>query len=455
VIDKEHAHARALSATGEASGIKSGIFMVDASKGFMKDGNKNRLRAQDIHKIVDVFTHQRELPRYSRMVPLSEIAANDYNLNIPRYIDSSEAEDLHDLSAHLQGGIPNRDIDALQNYWRVFPGLRATLFEPQREGYSRARVRASEVKTTILNHPEFRTFAEQSLEPFASWCELAALDQIRPGDSPKQLIGQIGEDLLEHYAAVPLLDRYDIYQILMDYWADSLQDDVYLLVQEGWQTGRILRELVAKKGEKLKEQPDLVIAKTKYKADLIPPALIVARYFAEQQAEIDRLQAELDSAAQALESYLEENSSDDGLLSDALNDKDKVTKASVTARLKLATDPEEIAALKQAKKLFDAEAKAKKALKAAQEALDQSVFHQYPKLSEAEIKTLIVEDKWLTTLKARIEAEIERITQQLANRVKELEERYAEPLPAITRQVEALSEKVAGHLKAMGLEWTL
>jgi len=443
VIDKENAHTR------------KGIFMVDASKGFMKDGNKNRLRAQDIHKIVDVFTHQRELPGYSRMVSVSEIAANDYNLNIPRYIDSSEAEDLHDLSAHLQGGIPNRDIDALAAYWRVFPSLRHTLFRTDREGYSRCLVPAAEVKSTILNHPEFRAFAEQSLQPFTAWCELAALDQIRPGDSPKQLIEQIGEDLLEAYEPVPLLDRYDIYQILMDYWADSLQDDVYLLVQEGWQTGRILRELVAKKGEKLKEQPDLVIAKTKYKADLIPPALIVARYFAEQQAEIDRLQAELDSAAQALESYLEENSSDDGLLSDALNDKDKVTKASVTARLKLATDPEEIAALKQAKKLFDAEAKAKKALKAAQEALDQSVFQQYPKLSEAEIKTLIVEDKWLTTLKARIEAEIERITQQLANRVKELEERYAEPLPAITRQVEALSEKVAGHLKAMGLEWTL
>jgi type I restriction enzyme M protein len=440
VIDKEHAHTR------------KGIFMVDASKGFMKDGNKNRLRAQDIHKIVDVFTHQRELPRYSRMVPLSEIAANDYNLNIPRYIDSSEAEDLHDLSAHLQGGIPNRDIDALAAYWRVFPGLRATLFEPQREGYSRARVKAGEVKTTILNHPEFRTFAAQSLQPFTAWCERAALDQIRPGDSPKQLIGQIGEDLLEHYAAVPLLDRYDIYQILMDYWAETMQDDVYMLVQEGWQAARQLRELVAKKGEKLKEQPDLVIAKTKYKADLIPPQLIVARFFADEQAQIDRLQSELDSATQELDSYLEENSSDDGLLSDALNDKDKVTKATVTARLKLATDPDEIAALKQAKKLFDAEARAKKALKEAQEALDLAVFKQYPQLSEAEIKTLIVEDKWLATLKARIEAEIERITQQLANRVRELEERYSEPLPTIEQSVSALSDKVYAHLAAMGMQ---
>jgi type I restriction enzyme M protein len=119
VIDKENAQARA------------GIFMVDASKGFQKDGNKNRLRAQDIHKIVDVFTRQIELPRYSRMVPVNEIAdpANDYNLNIPRYIDSSEPEDLHDLEAHLRGGIPNRDIDDLSEYWDVFPTLRKALFK--------------------------------------------------------------------------------------------------------------------------------------------------------------------------------------------------------------------------------------------------------------------------------------------------------------------------------------
>ncbi|MCX2801108.1 type I restriction-modification system subunit M [Microbulbifer thermotolerans] len=441
VIDKEHSHAR------------RGIFMVDASKGFMKDGNKNRLRAQDIHKIVDVFTHQRELPRYSRMVPLSEIATNDYNLNIPRYIDASEPEDLHDLSAHLQGGIPNRDIDALAPYWRVFPSLRSTLFQPAREGYSQSLVKAAEVKTTILNHPEFQAFAAQSLQPFSAWCGQAALDQIKEGDNPKQLIHRIGETLLESYSEAPLLDRYDIYQILMDYWAETMQDDVYLLVQEGWQAGRVLRELVVKKGEKLKEQPDLVIAKTRYKTDLIPPQLIVARFFAAEQAQIDQLQSAVDSATQALESYLEENSGDDGLLADALNDKDKITKASVTARLKLATEPDEVAALKQAKKHFDAEARAKKALKEAQEALDLAVFKQYPQLSEAEIKTLIVEDKWLATLRTRIEAEIERITQQLANRVKELEERYAEPLPALTQQVESLSDRVAGHLRAMGLEW--
>lgn len=439
VIDKEHAQTR------------DSIFMIDASKGFIKDGNKNRLRSQDIYKVVEVFTKQLELPLFSRKVALNEIAANDYNLNIPRYIDSSEAEDLHDLSAHLQGGVPNRDIDALDRYWQIFPSIRATLFKPAREGYSDALVKASEVKNIILNHDEFKQFAINSLQPYYVWADAIALTKIAKEDKPKELIAEIGESLLQSYSQIPLLSKYDIYQILMDYWTDVMQDDVYVLVQDGWTAGKGLRELVVKKGEKLKEAPDLVISKTKYKADLIPPALIVARYFAEEQAKVDALQSTLDNASQALETYLEENSGDEGLLSEALNDKDKVTKATVLNRLKVATDSDEKATLKQAKKLFDDEADAKKALKEAQEALDLAVFKQYQKLSIDEIKNLVVNDKWQATLQRNIEAEIERVTQQLANRVKELEERYNEPLPNMIQSVESLDDKVVGHLKAMGL----
>ncbi|MDP4490367.1 N-6 DNA methylase [Pseudoalteromonas piscicida] len=459
VIDKEHAQKAIIESNGSfteddtALPTISGrpIFMIDASKGFIKDGNKNRLRSQDIHKIVDVFNKGLELERYSRLVPIDEIAANDYNLNIPRYIDSSEPEDLHDLSAHLQGGIPNRDIDALEHYWQVFPSIRATLFTHLRDGYSHALVEASQVKSTILAHQEFKDFAARSLLPFKQWISEAKLKEIKVGDNPKNFIFTISENLLNSYANSDLLSKYDIYQILMDYWADTMQDDVYVLVQDDWQAGNTLRELVAKKGEKLKETADLIINKKKYKAELIPPSLIVARYFAEQQAQVDALQAKQDEATQALESYLEEHGGEEGLLVEALNDKDKITKASVAARAKLAIDIDEVEALKQATTLFNAEATAKKAVKEAQEALDLNVFNQYPKLDIDEIKALIVDDKWLATLQANIVAEIERVTQQMANRVKQLEERYSTPLPKLTKSVAELSDKVAGHLKAMGL----
>ncbi|MDP5146539.1 type I restriction-modification system subunit M [Shewanella sp. ULN5] len=473
VIDKEHAQKAVLSnestinSNSDIAIAGRSIFMIDASKGFIKDGNKNRLRSQDIHKVVDVFNKGLELERFSRLVTIDEIAKNDYNLNIPRYIDSSEPEDLHDLSAHLQGGIPNRDIDALEHFWQVFPSIRATLFkpapEPKRSGYSHCMIEASKVKASILAHQEFKDFAARSLLPFKAWVKQAALTEISLGDSPKELIHDISENLLTAYANSELLSKYDIYQILMDYWSDTLQDDVYVLIQDGWQAGNTLRELVVTKGDKSansKETPDLIVNKKKYKAELIPPSLIVARYFVAEQAKVDALQAKQDEAAQTLEAYLEENASsgtgsEDGLLADAMNDKDKITKASVAARLKVATDSEELTALRHATKLFTSDGNAKKAVKEAQEALDVAVFNQYPKLSIEDIKTLIVDDKWLATLQANIIAEIERVTQQMANRVKQLEERYSTPLPTLSKSVDDLSYKVAGHLKAMGMEWSL
>ena len=114
--------------------------MIDAAKGFRKDGPKNRLREQDIHRIVDTFTRQIDVPRYARMISVDEIAdpRNDFNLNLPRYIDSTEPEDLHDIDAHLHGGIPERDVVSLNYYWQVLPGMRSCLFEICRSAWLRA-----------------------------------------------------------------------------------------------------------------------------------------------------------------------------------------------------------------------------------------------------------------------------------------------------------------------------
>ena len=432
---------------------RDAIFMIDASRGFIKDGNKNRLRSQDVQKVVDVFTSRLELPKYSRNVPLSEIEENEYNLNIPRYIDSSEPEDQHDLFAHLNGGIPNRDIDSLAAYWEVFPALRRALFKPMEGDYSEAIVPPMEVKQTILNHEEFKAFAKESLTPFETWAVESNLPSIAIGDQPKAFIHRISQSLLAHYADRLLLNQYDIYQLLMDYWSETMQDDLYILTQDGWSAGNRLRELVVKKGEKSKETPDFIINKKHYKADLIPPALIADRYFNAEQEAVTEAQSALDTITQTLESFIEEHSGEEGLLTEAMTDKDKVTKTSVNQRLKIATDPEEKAILKEAKKYFDQETKAKSDLKKAIEALDLAVFKKYPELTESEIKTLIIEDKWLQTLRNNIIAEIERITQRLANRVKELEERYAESLPMIDLEVKTLEAKVTEHLKAMGLTW--
>lgn len=450
VIDKEHAHAR------------TGIFMIDASKGFIKDGNKNRLRAQDIHRIVDAFRRQLEVPRYARLVPVAEIAsaANDYNLNIPRYIDSSEPEDLHDLDAHLNGGIPNRDIDALEAYWTVFPSLRKALFKRgDRSGYSNPRIEAQQVKATILAHDEFQAYAERVKGVFGKWRKAhePLLKGLKINDLPRQVIHRLSEDLLVRFSDLPLLSRYDVYQRLMDYWFDVMQDDVYLIAADGWNEAAKPRGIIEDKEKKIKETPDLTLKRKKYKMDLIPPNLIVARYFTKEQAVIDELQTKQEAAARELEEFVEEHSGDEGLLSDATNDKGKVTKSSVKDRLKeVGKDKEfadERAALERCLQLIDAESEASKAVKDAQAALDEKVLKHYAKLSEAEIKTLVVDDKWFASIQAAIEGEVQRLTQQLASRVKELEERYAQPLPQLERKVDTYSSKVEAHLKKMGLAW--
>ena len=412
VLDKQHAHAR------------KGIFMIDASRGFIKDGNKNRLRAQDIHRIVDTFTRQQPIERYSRMVPLAEIAANGYNLNLPRYIDSSEPEDMQDIAGHLRGGIPERDIDSLAAYWQVLPALRAELFAAgDRPGYCQPRLAPAEVKAHIFGHVEFTAFRQRVDGVFTDWKQARhpQLTGIRLGEHPKALIGTLSESLLQAFDKLPLLDAYDIYQHLMDYWAATMQDDAYLLVGDGWDAGRVLRMLVPTKDKKGKpvyaESHDFVFDRKRYKADLIPPALIVARYFAAEQADVELFQAAALALEQQCEQMKEEHSGDDGLLTEATDD-GKLTAKGIKDRLKAikrqhAYDDER-QVLQSYLALLERTTDACREAKAAQAALDRKVAASYPQLTEAQIKQLVVDDKWLAALDAAVHGELERVSQTLA-----------------------------------------
>lgn len=597
VLDKEHAQAR------------KGIFMIDASKGFRKDGPKNRLREQDVHRIVDTFTRQEEIPGYSRLVPVAEISdtKNDYNLNLPRYIDSTEPEDLQDITAHLRGGIPDRDIDALSRYWDVLPSIRAALFaqparasatppegmhpayfethfqqdeawqdwpeqfaiitayattgetwtdaenqaadlaleaelrkqsawvrritgyspatghaEPSwavpidfktacdigkryrqdaiyyvahdtlfvsycdsrrasitvgdfrprvhlartrplaRYGYSLLRVQPSEIKATIFGHPEFATFNATATQRFTKWrtANTPHLTGFAQDGHPKPLIEVLSENLLATFETSPLLDPYDIYQHLMDYWAETMQDDCYLISGDGWVKAAQPKLIVEDKNKKNKTKPDFTVGKKKYQAELIPPSLIIARYYAAEQATIDSLEAQVTALTQQIEEMTEEHGGDDGLLFEAQNEKGKLTKASVKARLSEArnggadvAEPGEISLLIDFLKLVEDESDANSELKARQEALMEKVAARYGKLTEAEIKTLVVEDKWLGTLVAVVQGELDRVSQTLTGRIRQLAERYATPLPQLVAEVTTLAARVDKHLKNMGAVW--
>jgi type I restriction enzyme M protein len=434
----------------ESAAARTGVFMIDASKGFRKDGPKNRLREQDLHKIVDTFTRQADVPRYARMVPFSEIAdpRNDFNLNLPRYIDSTEPEDLQDIDGHLRGGIPERDLDALSAYWQVLPGVRGLLFEAfdktgGRPGYARLKPVLTEVKPAIFGHAEFAAFQEQATDVFADWRKATTkhLNSFGKDGHPKALIEAIAEDLLIAFRKAPLLDAYDIYQHLMDYWAETMQDDAYLIAADGWVAvpARIVE--TDKKG-KSKDKG--------WACDLIPKPLIVTRYFAKEQAAIDATQAELETATAALAELEEEHGGEEGCLG-AL---EKIAKGEVNARLKeIKGDKDakdEIAVLKRWLDLSEEETKFKRSVKEQDAALDTLAYARYPKLSEAEIKTLVVDDKWMTRLSAAVQGELDRVSQTLTGRIRELAERYATPLPKLSEEVGTLSARVDEHLKRMG-----
>ena len=450
ILDKENAVGR------------TGVFMIDASKGFTKDGNKNRLRSQDIHKIVDSFNKQLTIERYSRMVPMSEIAdpKNDYNLNIPRYIDSSEPEDLQDLDAHINGGIPDRDLDALAEYWEPFPQLRSQLFKPNRPGYSDLAVDVNEVQQTILDASGFAELQAQVRGIVSDWfgAYREKLVGINSSTKPAALIAELSEDFLSRFNDVPLLDEYDAYQQLMSYWDEVMNDDVYLVMNEGWLEASRPRTTIEDKERKLTEEPDLVVGagrkKTKYKMDLVPPALIVARYFAEEQARVERLNADLEAATAALTEHAEEYGSDEGLLAESTNDKGAYTKQLVSAVIreaKSSSDGETLKLAQEALTLVNEEAALKKQAKQAQANIDQRVLQKYGELTHGNVQSLVIDNKWKLAVNAHLSDVVDALTQRFVARIEELGDRYGVTACELEVEIEDLEAKVAKHLAAMGI----
>jgi type I restriction enzyme M protein len=443
VLDKEGADER------------KHIFMVDASKGFIKDGNKNRLREQDIHKIVDVFNKQIELPKYSRLVSVAEISdpKNDFNLNIPRYIDSQEAEDIQDIAAHLLGDIPNADIDALEEYWKVYPSLRKQLFRDGRKNYSQLTVEPAQVKNEIFSHPEFVQFSKEMDAVFEAWKtkNTAFLKTLKTGIKPKQTIYRISEDVLTTYTGKALMDKYDVYQHLMNYWNEVMQDDCYQISADGWKA-----ELSIIKQTK---------TATVWDCDLVPKYLVIDRYFQKEKQAIEKLESDKEAIANQLTELEEEHSAEDGYFAEL----DKVNKANVQKRLKellaakpkgkkqtlaMAAEPEaaygEQAVLEQYLELTEKQTELNKKIKEANADLDKKVIERYKTLTEDEIKQLVVDDKWMASIERSVKTEMERISQRLTQRIKELAERYETPLPRQTNEVKLLEEKVNKHLEMMG-----
>jgi type I restriction enzyme M protein len=428
--------------------------MIDASKGFIKDGNKNRLREQDIHKIVDVFNRQLKTPKYSRLVPILEIAdpKNDYNLNIPRYIDSQEEEeDLQDIEAHLKGGIPNKDIDDLSHFWKVCPTLKNGLFVPsEREGYSILKVKHQQIRSTIFENPDFVAYKVNVNAAFEDWKNkiLPLLENHSIGSKPKQLIIDLSESILSAFSQLDLIDNYDIYQKFMTYWTETMQDDAYQVAANGWKVEINIIKTINKKTKQEKE--------IGWICDLIPKNLVINRYFVKEQQTIDRLTEDKEKIDLQIQTIEEENSGEDDLLAEVKNDAGNVAKTDITKRLTEIGGNrefvEETNLLKDLLSLLVQESELNSTIRATELDLDKKQLNKFTNLSEKEVKLLVVEDKWLNFVNGSVKTVIEEISREVVGRIKELAERYGQPLQNIETEVKSHCLAVNNHLKKMGFE---
>lgn len=444
VIDKGNADER------------DGIFMIDASRDFTKDGNKNRLRERDVYKITTVFNQRLELPRYSRFVPNSEIKEkNTYNLNIPRYIDSGSAEDLQNIDAHLNGGIPTVDVESLSRYWETFPNLRGKLFKGFREGFDTLSIGKDEVRDTIFSDAEFSAYAATVEAAFEKWKASvdSSLRSISTATKPKLLIADIAEEILSDFEPVPLLDKYDVYEVLLSYWNETMSDDVYLLVQDGYRAIRDIEVFMKTSTKKKKGSAEVKQEKeTGWDGKLVPKPLVVEMFFTSVQKAIDDMETVI-AAAQAELDEMIENAEENSVINDVLKDNGNIDKPRLKKKLKdEELDADDKAVLTALQNLVTRVDKGTKTVKDLRIALDRKTREQYPKLTDAECVELLLNRKWYRTIISGIYSLYTAVSHHIADRVSELNERYEQTLPELEAEIAQLEDKVKSHLERMGFK---
>ena len=437
---------------------REGVFMIDASHGFEKDDDNNRLRERDVRKIIDAYKGRLEEPHYSRFVPLSEIAAKGFNLNLPRYIDAGHREDVQNIEAHLHGGIPEGDIDDLAPYWTAFPGLRKALFAPLRDGFFSLRPALGDVRSAIAADSDFAAYGNRVRAAFDVWRDGVkdALYGIEKGVTvPKAFIASLGDAILRDFADLTLLDRYDAYQTLLSYWNETMCDDLYILAQDGFEAGReiatIKKEIKHKNGTVDKKEIG-------WEGRLIPRAILDRVCFADEVAEIEAARAAAETAKAAVNEYFESETEEDGALVDYVK-KGKGEEPKPDAK-KLSDDFKQ---MKKAKvqdesfgkiaeyfRLEDERKKADKQVDALESALEAKERTKYPALTLDEVKRLVIEEKWLASVWGAIDETYRRVSSHLAERVGELAVRYGRTLGDLERELKGNEAAVEAHLKAMG-----
>lgn len=443
----------------ENAGQRKSIFMIDASKGFTKDGDKNRLREQDIYKIITTYTNRIEEKGYSKDIQIDDLIYDEntkqFTLNIPRYIESNEKEDVQDIDAHLYGGIPEKDIDDLGLYWNVFPSIKEKLFSRFREGYLKLKVSNDEIRNTIYTDDDYKKYADRIDESYEKWLEFARpiFDKINL-NNPRESIELLSNKIVDIFKDIALLDKYDVYQVLMTYWLEVMSDDFYSLFSTGSWIDSNEIEVFYKKQKKKKSEDETKLKEVGWEGKLIPKELIIERYFAKEADDISRLEEHINSIENNI-SQMEDDYGSEGEVLFDFYEGEKIKSANVDKVVKKKNKDnsytqEEFDVL-VAYSGFNKELKdANKQLKDLKLALDTLARNKIKELTEQEIKEIVINDKWSRSIFDGIDSLYIRISHGLANRILELAERYEDTLFEIEEDVDKYENQVKEHLRKLG-----
>ena len=445
---------------------RDGIFMIDATKGFKKDGNKNRLREEDIYKITNTFVNRIEDDKtYARFVGFDEIKnQNDYNLNISRYIESGNVYDIQDIEGHIKGGIPNSDIDRFNVYFDEFANLKKTLFKNLRSGYKELKVNKEEIRKVIHNDKTYIEYQNKFNKIIKSYRKFAfeILNNIDNSVDTKELIKSLSEKLISDFSKLTLLNKYDCYEVLLEYWNEVMNDDVLVVKLNGFEFAKSVEIQYKESKKKKNENDDKKTTKDKqvlgFDGLLIPKELVINEFFLKEKNIIEEINNQIQKLEEEIEQMINDAEEDCSLYDITVDGKIKETdlKAKIKELEKEADikgdDKTDYDLLIKYKNCIDGRKEKATELKNKEKELEDLVFKKYDKLTIDEIKELLINKKWLDSIEKGLTEYYQTLSEKLTEGIETIVDRYEETLIDIEDKLKSDEKLVLKDLKTMGFE---
>ncbi len=418
---------------------RNNIFMINTNKYFVKDGNKNRLREEDIKKITDVYLNRIEVDGYSKIVSIKDIEKEEYNLNIPRYIDNSDDEVIQDIKAHLLGGIPKIDIEKLDKYWNIAPKLRNKLFNNnEKEGYLDLMYDKKAINDEVTNSEEFINYSIELNKKVNLWEQDSkeSLYSINSDSNVKEIINNLSENIINVFDEDKLIDKYEAYEFLLEYYNDTLKDDFYLIIENGW-----IPKLVFAQDKNGK------IKKNEFDSDLLPKEIVISEFFNEENNHLEKLVSDLNLLSQEFDSTVIDNTGDEEIF----NEDDKVNEKLIKDKIKEESEENNIilsGLLENLTKQKDL----KKKIKTHQEALNNLIINKYKVLDQETSKDLIINKKWFVSIERKFDDKYEDLINDLSSKITNEYQNYEETLNQLSDKTSYLESLVLKDLERMGFK---